>query len=132
YRPWDYYDSNPGLKETIDQIHSGFFSPENPDLFKPLVQSVLVHDEFMVLADYEAYMDCQEKAGQAYLDVDRWTKMSILNVARIGYFSSDRAIREYCEQIWKVQPVPINLQRETVAEGWSAKTKSRPRSTAAK
>src|SRR5207302_3856491 len=107
YRPWDYSEGNERLHEVLDQIHSGFFSPDNRDLFKPLVQSLLCHDEFLVLADYQAYIDCQDRAGRAYLDVERWTKMSILNAARIGYFSSDRAIREYCEEIWKVEPVPI-------------------------
>ena len=116
YRPWDYYDNNPHLKEVIDQIHSGFFSPDNDDLFKPLVQSLLCHDEFLVLADYQAYIDCQDRAGRAYLDAEHWTKMSILNVARIGYFSSDRAIREYCEQIWKVEPVPIELEEKANRE----------------
>ncbi|HMC27122.1 MAG TPA: glycogen/starch/alpha-glucan phosphorylase, partial [Verrucomicrobiae bacterium] len=111
YRPWDYSEGNERLHEVLDQIHSGFFSPDNRDLFKPLVQSLLCHDEFLVLADYQAYIDCQDRAGRAYLDVERWTKMSILNAARIGYFSSDRAIREYCEEIWKVEPVPIELQQ---------------------
>lgn len=109
YRPWEYHDGNERLREVIDQIHSGFFSPENRDLFKPLTQSLLCHDDFLVLADYQAYIDCQDRAGRAYLDAEQWTKMSILNVARIGYFSSDRAIREYCEQIWKVGPVAIEL-----------------------
>jgi len=111
YRPWDYSEGNERLHEVLDQIHSGFFSPDNRDLFRPLVQSLLCHDEFLVLADYQAYIDCQDRAGRAYLDVERWTKMSILNAARIGYFSSDRAIREYCEEIWKVEPVPIELQQ---------------------
>jgi starch phosphorylase len=117
YRPWDYYEKNPALKEVIEQIHSGFFSPGDPNLFKPLVDSLMAHDDFLVFADFAAYADCQEKAGQAYLDTERWTKMSILNIARIGYFSSDRAIREYCEQIWRVTPVAIDLaQRRPVAK----------------
>jgi len=109
YRPWDYFESNERLHEVIDQIHSGFFSPENRDLFKPLVQSLLSHDDFLALADYQAYVDCQDRVSRAWVDSEEWTRMSILNVARIGYFSSDRAIREYCENIWKVQPVPIDL-----------------------
>jgi len=112
YRPWDYFEKNRGLRDVIEQIHSGYFSPGRPDLFKPVVDSLLVHDEFLVLADYQAYVDCQEKAGQAYLDSERWTTMSILNVARIGYFSSDRAIREYCQEIWRVEPVRIDLSAE--------------------
>jgi len=109
YRPWDYYKKNPDLKEVIDQIHSGFFSPDDPSLFRPLVDSLLAHDDFLVFADFAQYADCQQKAAEAYADAERWTKMSILNVARIGYFSSDRAIREYCEDIWRVAPVAINL-----------------------
>ncbi len=109
YRPSEYYSNNGGLMEVIDQIQSGFFSPENPSLFRPLVDSLLGHDEFMVMADYQAYIDCQERVGQTFLDSERWTKMSILNVARMGYFSSDRAIREYCQHIWKVAPVKIAL-----------------------
>ena len=115
YHPYEYYNGNAALKEAIDQIHSGYFSPEQPDLFRPLVDSLLGHDEFMVMADYQAYMDCQEKVGKAYLDPDRWTRMSILNVARIGYFSSDRAIREYCQDIWKIAPVRIDLAPEKAA-----------------
>ena len=98
--------------EVIDQIQTGFFSPENPSLFRPLVDSLLGYDEFMVIADYQSYIDCQERVGQTYLDSERWTKMSILNVARMGYFSSDRAIREYCQHIWKVAPVKIALGAE--------------------
>ena len=73
------------------------------------MQSLLCHDDFLVLADYQAYVDCQDRVGRAFLDPEQWTRMSILNVARIGYFSSDRAIREYCEAIWKVEPLPIEF-----------------------
>jgi starch phosphorylase len=101
------YEADPELKEAIDQIASGFYSPGNPDLFRPLVDSLLYHDYYMLFADYRAYVDCQDRVGQAYQDTNAWTRMSILNVARIGYFSSDRAIREYCEDIWKLKPVAI-------------------------
>src|SRR2546425_11685 len=117
YRPRDFYEQNAELKGVLDQIHSGFFSPENRDLFKPLVQSLLCHDDFLVLADYQAYVDCQDRVSRAWLDTEQWTKMSILNVARIGYFSSDRAIREYCEKIWDVKPVPIDLDENRTANG---------------
>jgi len=105
YRPRDYYDADPELKETLDQVASGFFSPAAPTLFRPLVDSLLNHDEYMLLADYRAYVDCQAKVGEVYAKPESWTRMSILNVARIGYFSSDRSIREYCEHIWKIEPV---------------------------
>jgi len=127
YRPYDYYLNNPELKEVIDQIQSGYFSPENPGLFRPLVDSLLGHDEFMVMADYAAYAECQEKVGKAYLDTERWTRMSILNVARTGFFSSDRAIAEYCRDIWKVSPVRIGEETQPVAK--KRKIASEPKQT---
>jgi starch phosphorylase len=116
YNPRHYYESDAELRQALDQIQSGFFSPEDPGLFRPLVDSLLYHDEYMVLADYRAYIDCQDRAGAVYQDPDAWTRMSILNVARIGYFSSDRAIREYCEEIWKIKPVAISLAGPTVVK----------------
>jgi starch phosphorylase len=109
YRARDYYEADHQLQETLDLIHSGYFSPQNPGLFHPLVNALLDHDEFMLLADYRSYLDCQERVSLAYKDREYWTRMSILNVARIGYFSSDRSIREYCERIWKTSPVSTKL-----------------------
>jgi len=102
YSPEEHYHSNSELKETIDLISSGFFSKGDATVFQPLVDSLLRHDPFMVLADYQAYVECQEQVSRAYLDLERWTRMSILNTARMGTFSSDRSIREYCEKIWNV------------------------------
>ncbi|PSB67363.1 glycogen phosphorylase, partial [filamentous cyanobacterium CCP1] len=110
YKPMDYYYSNPELKLVIDRIASGFFSHGDANLFKPIVDNLLYGDPYMLLADYQSYIDCQEQVSQAYRDQDHWTRMSILNVARMGKFSSDRSIRDYCEDIWKVQPVAIELQ----------------------
>jgi glycogen phosphorylase len=109
YNPKNYYNNNEQLKAVIDLISSGFFSGGNTDLFKPLIDNLLYRDEYMLFADYQSYLDAQEKVSQAYRDRDNWTRMSILNVARMGKFSSDRAIREYCQEIWNVQPVPIEL-----------------------
>ncbi len=109
YRPGLAYAADAELKAAIDLIGSGFFSPEEPDLFKPLTNSLLYQDEYFVLADYPAYVRCQEEVGEAYRDVEKWTAMSILNVARMGKFSSDRTIREYCRDIWKLSPVPVDL-----------------------
>ncbi|MCX7595380.1 MAG: glycogen/starch/alpha-glucan phosphorylase [Fischerella sp.] len=110
YNPWDYYNSNPQLQQVIDLIASGIFSHGDTGLFRPLLDSLLYHDQFMLLADYQSYIDCQERVSQAYRDRDNWTRMSILNVARMGKFSSDRSIREYCQDIWNVEPLTIELE----------------------
>jgi len=109
YNPQEYYNSNPELKKAIDLIASGYFSKGDGTLFKPLVDSLLYHDAYLVLADYQSYVECQERVSQAYVDKKQWNRMSVLNVARMGKFSSDRSIREYCEDIWKVKPVPVHL-----------------------
>jgi starch phosphorylase len=111
YRPRDYYEGNAELRQALDQIASGFYSRGDASLFRPLVDVLLNYDPFLVLADYQAYLDSQDEVGRAYRDWERWTRMSILNVARAGKFSSDRAIQEYCDEIWKVKPVPVELNR---------------------
>src|SRR5246127_4688164 len=111
YHPWDYYSSNPELRETIDQISSGGFSRGDSNLFKPLVDSLMKYDPYLVFADYEAYVKCQERVSEAHKDRETWTRMSILNTARMGKFSSDRAIREYCENIWNAKPVKVELEQ---------------------
>jgi glycogen phosphorylase len=100
YNPMDYYNSNEHLREAIDMIASGYFSGGDRQIFRPLVDSLLSRDEYLLFADYQSYIDCQDEVGRAFRDEERWTTMSILNVARMGKFSSDRAIREYCEKIW--------------------------------
>jgi starch phosphorylase len=105
YRPRTVYETNPELHEAIDLIDAGAFSNGDRELFRPLVESLLVRDEYMLFADYQAYVDCQQRVGEAYLDQQRWTRMSILNCARVGRFSSDRSVREYCRHIWDVEPV---------------------------
>ena len=109
YNPQKYYHSNAELREALDLISSGHFSDGDRDLFKPLVDSLVYHDEYMLLADYQSYIDCQERVSQAYLEQDYWARMSILNAARMGKFSSDRSMREYCEDIWRVKPFPTKL-----------------------
>jgi starch phosphorylase len=110
YRPWDYYESNPHLREAIDQINSGHFSRGDTNLFRPLVDSLMKYDPYLVFADYQAYVKSQEQVSQAYKDAANWTRMSIRNTARMGKFSSDRAIREYCEKIWNAKPVKVELE----------------------
>jgi starch phosphorylase len=107
YRPGSYYQENDELRLVLDRIREGYFSHGDPGLFSPLVDNLLYHDPFMLLADYQSYVDCQDKVSETWRDQDLWTKMSILNVARMGKFSSDRAIQEYCQDIWKVQAVPV-------------------------
>ncbi len=109
YRPMDYYNANQGLKDVIDLIRSGFFSRGDPELFRPLIDGLLFQDPYLLLADFQSYIDCQNKVSEAYRDTDRWTRMSILNTARSGKFSSDRTIREYCSDIWRAKSVPIHL-----------------------
>jgi len=109
YNPMERYQSNLQLKEAVDRIASGFFSQGNNTLFKPLVDRLLYHDEYLLFADYPSYMGCQDRIGQTYENQKVWTRMSILNVARMGKFSSDRSIMEYCNEIWNVKAIPINL-----------------------
>jgi starch phosphorylase len=105
YRPRDIYESSPDLREAIDLIGSGAFSNGDRELFRPLVESLLTRDDYMLLADYHAYVECQQRVDEAYRDPQNWTRMSILNCARVGRFSSDRSIREYCRHIWNISPV---------------------------
>ncbi len=109
YRPMDYYEANQGLRDVIDLIRSGFFSRGDTELFRPLIDGLLYQDPYLVLADFQSYLECQAEVSKTYDDSERWTRMSILNTARSGTFSSDRTISEYCADIWGVKPVPIHL-----------------------
>jgi starch phosphorylase len=105
YNPRKYYEENKELKQVIDQIQGGYFSPGSPQLFHPITDSLLRYDPYFVLADYASYIQCQEKVNEIYKDRDTWIKMAVLNVARSGKFSSDRAILQYAENIWGATPV---------------------------
>ena len=103
YNPYDYYEKNQELKEVLNMIEKGYFSPENTNLFKPIVDSLLRNgDTYMLLCDYESYINCQERVSKLYEDRHEWAKKSILNVANMGKFSSDRTIREYAKEIWGI------------------------------
>jgi starch phosphorylase len=104
YRPRDVYESNAELREALDAIGGGLFSDGDRELFRPLVDSLLARDEYFLLADYQSYLDAQQRASEAFRDHEGWTRMSILNSARVGRFSSDRSIRDYCRDIWHVTP----------------------------
>ena len=105
YRPRDFYEQNAELKAVLDLINSGFFEPDHPEIFRPLVQSLLEHDPYLLLADFQSYADCQARVSQAFTDPDAWSRMAILNIAHMGKFSSDRSIHQYAEEIWRAQPV---------------------------
>jgi starch phosphorylase len=105
YRPGNCIENNEALREVLDLIGSGFFSHGDRDLFRPLLDSLIQYDPYLLLADYQSYVDCQAEVSRAFQDQDRWTRMAILNTARMGKFSSDRSIREYNEKIWKVKPM---------------------------
>jgi glycogen phosphorylase len=109
YRPADYIERNDELGAVLGLIASGRFSRGDTEVFRPLVESLSHDDPFLVLADYTAYGDCQEKVSAAWRDTAAWTRMSILNTARSGKFSSDRAIAEYCDEIWNVGPVTVRV-----------------------
>ncbi len=102
YRPMDYYHNHFELKAAVDLVRSGALTPSRPELFQPLVDALLHEDKYMLMADYPDYIACQEKVDQLWKNQELWTRMSLLNVARMGKFSSDRAIREYCHDIWKI------------------------------
>lgn len=105
YDPRSWYEGNEQLRQAIDQIAAGTFSNGDRDMFRPLVDNLLNRDEYLVLADYQSYIDCQDRVSAAYRDRKKWAEMSILNVAGMGKFSSDRAIREYGEKIWKTATI---------------------------
>jgi starch phosphorylase len=107
YRPRDVYEQNASLREILDFIGSGALAGGDTNLFRSLLDNLLYHDPFLVLADYQAYADCQEQVTALWRDQRAWTRKAILNVARMGKFSSDRSIREYCEQVWRVEPVKV-------------------------
>ncbi|XP_042316886.1 glycogen phosphorylase, liver form-like [Sceloporus undulatus] len=121
YNAQEYYDRLPELKQVIDQIKSGFFSPKDPDMFRDMVNMLFHHDRFKVFADYEAYVKCQDKVSQLYMNTKEWTKMVIRNIASSGKFSSDRTIKEYARDIWHVEPSdlkipPPNVPRDVADE----------------
>jgi starch phosphorylase len=107
YRPADCCRRNAELSTVVELIRSGFFSRGDTELFEPLLRGLMDYDPYFVLADFAAYAECQRRVGEAYRDAELWTRMSILNAARTGKFSSDRTIKEYCRDIWRVQAVPI-------------------------
>ncbi|MBV5259537.1 glycogen/starch/alpha-glucan phosphorylase [Synechococcus moorigangaii CMS01] len=109
YDPMHYYNNNAELKGVIDRIARGDFSHGDTEMFKPIVDSLLYNDQYVLLADYESYIECQQEVANAYTETEHWTRMSILNAARVGKFSSDRTIDEYVKEIWRAESISIKL-----------------------
>ncbi len=107
YNPHDIVESDPELADVLQLVGSGHFAPEEPGLFGPLVRDLVEHDPFLVLADFRSYVECQGRVSRAWADVVGWTSASILNVARMGRFSSDRSIRDYVREVWHTKPVKL-------------------------
>ncbi len=103
YNPWDYYNNDQRIKRVLDALNSDFFCPEEPGIFKPLFQNLMYSDYYMLLADMSSYIDTQDKISLDFVNKDEWIKKAILNVARMGKFSSDRTIAEYAKDIWNVK-----------------------------
>ena len=110
YRPRNFYEQNAVLREVLDFIASGTPAGGDTNLFRPLLDNLLIDDPFLVLADYQAYIDCQRRVSALWHDPQAWTRTSIINVARMGKFSSDRSVRDYCSRVWKVRPVQVEME----------------------
>ena len=109
YRPRAVYEGDEELRGALDDLAAGVYSEGDRELFRPLVDDLLDRDPFFLLADYRAYVDCQREVEARFADEEEWARVAILNVARMGRFSSDRAIRDYCREIWHVAPLPVKL-----------------------
>jgi starch phosphorylase len=110
YSPRAVYESNERLREVFDLLANGFFSQEDQNLFRPLTDSLLDHDAYLLFADFDAYVECQRKVSDAFLDRTTWHSMTVKNIAKMGMFSSDRTIREYATEIWGAEQVKIRLR----------------------
>jgi starch phosphorylase len=108
YNPWDFYNANAELRQALDMINGGYFSPDDPTRFRPIFNSLTgQQDRYLLLADYASYIACQEQVDAVYRDPEEWSRRAILNVAGMGKFSSDRTIGEYAGRIWDVKPMRI-------------------------
>ncbi|MEZ4315750.1 MAG: glycogen/starch/alpha-glucan phosphorylase, partial [Polyangiaceae bacterium] len=100
-------EDNEELREVVNLVASDFFNPQEPQLFKPIVEELLGRDQYMIMSDFAAYSACQERVAAAYEDQEAWSRTALLNIARMGSFSSDRTIREYASDIWRIEPVDV-------------------------
>lgn len=109
YNPWDIYNMNQEVREVLMQMINGFYSNDNPDLFRPLYDSLLQHDQYFILKDFDSYVKAQQKVDEAYRNESRWAKMAMLNTACSGKFTSDRTIEQYAKEIWKLEKIKVTL-----------------------
>jgi len=129
YRPREIYEGDEELRGALDDLAAGFFAGGDRELFRPLVDELLGRDRFFVLADYRSYVDAQAEVERRLADEEEWTRSAILNVARMGRFSSDRSIRDYCRDVWRIEPLPVAAKKRAAGlsrgRGRSARTRSR-------
>lgn len=107
YNPYSYYQENAEISETLDLLKSNYFEPSEPGIFDVIFNELCYNDNFLVLADFESYMNIQKNIDDLYKDKFKWGQKALLNIARAGKFSSDRTIQQYAEEIWKIKPVEI-------------------------
>ena len=107
YRPFDYYQNDEQLREVIDQIIRGDFSPEEPNRYHSLIQGLQYHDYYQSFADFRSYVEAQKAVDKKYQDRDAWIASTIQNMVNMGFFSSDRTILEYAKNIWKIEPLKL-------------------------
>jgi len=110
YDPKEIYDSDPEIRQIVDMIRSGYFSPSEHRLFDPLIDSILTVDQYMLLADFRDYVNCQREVDKVFMDNSEWTRRAILNVANMGRFSSDRTIQQYADEIWQAKPIEVEIE----------------------
>lgn len=113
YNPFPVYEGNRELREVLSLLQDGYFSHGDVNLFKQLVDHLIYSDDYFVLADYDSYIQCQESVSKTWKNTNEWTKMAIINTSRMGYFSSDRSIEEYCNILWNVKPFAVNIENMT-------------------
>ena len=114
YNPRVSYQNNPELREVLLMINTGYFNRDKPHLYNDLYNSLVFEDKYMLLEDFASYVECQQRVMKTWADTEKWTKMSILNTAASGKFSSDRTIAEYAKDIWELEPVTVELQGKKV------------------
>ena len=114
YNPRVSYQHNPGLREALSMINTGYFNRDKPHLYNDLYNSLVFEDKYMLLEDFASYVECQQRVIKTWQDPDKWTRMSILNTAASGKFSSDRTIAEYAKDIWELEPVTVELPGKKV------------------